>query len=286
MLTSKKYIMGFASALFLAGLYWLVLSSCAVSSNRKWHRRAEFLAERVEDISDSLDALGRRDNNVYRRLLHIPADTLPGQLRPSTSERDLYAAYAALDSTCDVREASLKRIASASRKLVEISSHIPSFPPIDPGVGRYTSNFGMRSDPFTQEPRMHTGIDIGCNRNTPVYAAADGVVEEIKNELNSYGNQVLLDHGYGFKTRYAHLTSTSVTVGMKVSRGENIAFTGNTGRSTSPHLHYEVLFKGSHNDPMDYIDLSMNSADFSAVAKKIDASRNINYVHPMHRKKK
>jgi len=132
--------------------------------------------------------------------------------------------------------------------------HTPSIRPIH--GGRITDPFGMRLDPFIDKIRMHRGIDIAAQTGTPVYAAAAGEVRLVRYNYRpnkGYGREILVDHGYGLKTRYAHLSKVNVKVGQKVNRWDVIASVGSTGRATGPHLHYEVIVEGKQIDPIDFI---------------------------------
>jgi len=115
-----------------------------------------------------------------------------------------------------------------------------------------TSGFGLRSDPFTKRPTMHHGLDFGGQRQTPIVATADGVVSYV-GRRGAYGRVVEIDHGHGFKTRYAHLYKTFVKRGQKVDKGFKIGGMGSTGRSTANHLHYEVHFQGRAYDPSKFL---------------------------------
>ena len=127
-----------------------------------------------------------------------------------------------------------------------------AMPAIWPARGWVTSNFGMREDPFTGARKMHAGIDIAAQPGTPVYAPADGTVIYSGHEAG-YGNLVIVDHGYGVQTFYGHLSESFVKAGQKVKRGDKIAAIGNTGRSTGPHLHYEVRIDGIPQKPTKFI---------------------------------
>jgi len=127
--------------------------------------------------------------------------------------------------------------------------HIPSIIPVK--SGRFTDGFGKRSDPFTKRIRFHYGADFAATWGTPVYATADGVVTKAK-RVPGFGKVIEIDHQYGYTTLYGHLDDFLVHKGQKVQRGEQIGFVGNTGRSTGPHLHYEVQVNGLPVDPLDY----------------------------------
>jgi murein DD-endopeptidase MepM/ murein hydrolase activator NlpD len=136
--------------------------------------------------------------------------------------------------------------------LLKQSSLLASTPAIMPTRGWTTSTFGKRKDPFTGRRQRHRGMDISNRVGTPVVAPADGIVTKIM-RMASLGRLVEVSHGYGIKTRYGHLSKTFVKVGQKVKRGKKIAAMGNTGRSTGPHLHYEVIVNGVHVNPSRYV---------------------------------
>jgi len=117
---------------------------------------------------------------------------------------------------------------------------------------RVTSEFGIRRDPFTKRARFHAGIDIGGNIGDPVYATADGKVTAAGRD-SAHGKNIIISHGNGLQTRYSHLSKIIAEPGQKVKKGELIGLMGSTGRSTGPHLHYEIIKNGSQVDPMTYL---------------------------------
>lgn len=136
--------------------------------------------------------------------------------------------------------------------LSERQSLLTATPSIKPARGWFTSRFGYRMDPLTNRPEMHAGLDMAAPPGTPVYAPADGVVSYVGYE-NGYGKLVSIDHGYGVVTRYGHNSRVFVEQGQKVHRWDVISAVGNSGRSTGPHLHYEVRIHGIAVDPTNYI---------------------------------
>jgi len=136
--------------------------------------------------------------------------------------------------------------------LEDQKSLLASTPSIWPVRGWKTSGFGYRTSPFTGRREMHKGVDVATRTGTPIIAPADGIVIFAGRE-GGFGNMVVLDHGYGLATKYAHNSEIDVKRGQKVDRGDVIAKVGNTGRSTGPHLHYEVLVNGVAINPMRYI---------------------------------
>ncbi|HEY5133130.1 MAG TPA: M23 family metallopeptidase [Candidatus Krumholzibacteriaceae bacterium] len=141
-------------------------------------------------------------------------------------------------------------VISVLEKEKEIRSGTPSVRPLRGGF--LSSRFGRRMDPFTGTVMLHPGLDYRARTGTPVLSTASGVVSQTGRD-GGYGLMIELDHGNGFKTRYAHLSKILVNRGQKVKRGEIIGFVGNTGHSTGSHLHYEVLFRQMHRDPLQYV---------------------------------
>ncbi len=136
--------------------------------------------------------------------------------------------------------------------LEDQKSLLASTPSIWPVKGWLTSTFGYRTSPFTGRREMHKGLDIATRSGTPIIAPADGLVVFSGRE-GGFGNMVMVDHGYGITTRYGHCSSIDVKLGQKVKRGDIIARVGNTGRSTGPHVHYEVAVNGVSVNPSRYI---------------------------------
>jgi murein DD-endopeptidase MepM/ murein hydrolase activator NlpD len=126
-------------------------------------------------------------------------------------------------------------------------------PSVWPVRGYLSAGFGNRIDPFTGMKDFHPGIDISTPRGTPVHAPADGVVVACKPKAGAYGNAIILDHGFGVVTRYGHLDGFNVKPGQKVRRGDVLGFVGSTGRSTAPHLHYEVWVRDQTQNPIHFI---------------------------------
>lgn len=153
-----------------------------------------------------------------------------------------------------VRETQLKEqsVIDLWESLSERQSLINATPNIKPARGWLTSRFGYRMSPFTGKAAMHAGLDIAAAPGSPVYAPADGVVSYAGYD-QGYGKLVSIDHGYGVSTRFGHTSQIYVQVGQKVSKWDVVAAVGNTGRSTGPHLHYEVRINGTPVDPINFI---------------------------------
>jgi murein DD-endopeptidase MepM/ murein hydrolase activator NlpD len=169
------------------------------------------------------------------------------------SMEQLAAAVTALDQHIDERGDVFLYIESRLLESRLLSLTLPSTFPVAGPVG---SGFGFRSDPFTGRPALHTGLDFPADTGAPVVAAASGIVATIEVHTH-YGNMVEIEHGGGLVTRYAHLSSHAVRPGQVVRQGDLIARVGSTGRSTGPHLHFEVLLDGVHQNPAKFLGRSL-----------------------------
>jgi len=142
----------------------------------------------------------------------------------------------------------------------------PAIQPISPADSFWlTSSFGYRWDPFTGGRRMHSGIDLAGPIGIKIYATGGGTVVSAENSSHGYGKEVLIEHGFGYFTRYAHLQKIAVKKGEKVSRGQYIGALGNSGRSTGPHLHYEIIQGQRSVNPMHYYNENLTTSEYSRI---------------------
>jgi len=155
----------------------------------------------------------------------------------------------ALGQEINSRERSLKELKAF---IEEKASVLAATPTILPAKGRVTAGYGYRKSPFTSQRELHEGLDVAAPYGSPIVATADGIVT-FAGPLAGYGNVVFVDHGHGFSTFYAHCSSYRVREAQRVRRGEVIAFVGTTGRTTGPHVHYEVHVNGVISNPMKYM---------------------------------
>ncbi len=157
-----------------------------------------------------------------------------------------------VDRLLNLSEFELEKYGEVEDALVGLKTRLDHTPSIWPAKGWTSRGFGMKYDPFTGMKQMHRGIDIANRVGTPIMASADGRVTMV-GKNGGMGKTVVIDHGYGFVTRYAHLSEYKVKRGQRVKRGDLIALMGSTGYSTGPHLHYEVLRNGKSLNPADFI---------------------------------
>lgn len=194
----------------------------------------------------------------------VPADldpTLDLKTKHSNLMRKMHEQMAQLNQETEIQQEEFESLIEALEEQQNLLARTPSIYPVK---GTLTSTFGSRKSPFTGQSEFHKGLDIAAKRGTAVVAPADGRVTMADNQ-GSYGKMMVVDHGYGVVTRYAHLSKFLKKKGESVKRGQKIAIVGNTGRSTGPHLHYEVHLNGMPVDPQNYF---MNSDDRQMVTYK------------------
>lgn len=204
--------------------------------------------EPMEQRSDS-EGLAKQDQIFSNKK---PLNDQVGEIANETSDKDYASLVVRIDKA--VKETQLKEqsVIDLWEGLSERQSLLSATPNIKPAKGWLTSRFGYRISPFSGKSVLHAGLDIAAAPGSPVYAPADGVVTFASYD-EGYGKLVSVDHGYGVSTRFGHLSQTYVQVGQRVSKWDVMGAVGNTGRSTGPHLHYEVRVNGTPVDPINYI---------------------------------
>jgi murein DD-endopeptidase MepM/ murein hydrolase activator NlpD len=244
----------------------------------------------LQEVESQLAELRNRDDRFYRAILSL--DPVPASMRSvgtGGSQRGLV-----LQNMRDpgmVREVS-QRIEKISNKMRIQSSSLdrvykeaidnqhflackPSINPISPGDPTWlTSGYGFRVDPFTKKRAAHHGIDLAGPLGLDVHCTGEGTVTIAHVSRHGYGKEVVVDHGFGFTSRYAHLDDIYVKVGQKLKRGEVIGILGNTGRSTGPHLHYEIRKNGHPVNPMYFFYENLSAGEYSLLASKANVSVN------------
>ena len=243
------------------------------------------LSEKVEQMDQIVQEMTYRDDNIYRSVLGSePLDKAVRQGGVGGSDR--YAdirnkkfvnkeVVLNLTKTVDqvrrklyIESKSQDEVVELARNKEKLVGAIPAIRPLrDNEIGHLASGYGMRIHPVYKVRRMHPGIDFSSPVGTPIYATADGVVEKVEFSFSGYGKMVDIDHGFGYKTRYAHMHGFNVYRGQKIKRGELIGYVGNTGLSTGPHLHYEVLINGKQVNPVYYFFNDLNPEDYEKILK-------------------
>ncbi len=255
---------------------------------KEWHSKLDLQQRRLESASAVLADMERRDNSLYRSVFGM--ERIPEDIRN--------AGYGGVDRYADIRERdytgeltsavmlsdillkkayvqskSFDQVMLVSERAAEMALCAPTIPPVNYAHVRQASGFGTRVDPILKDRYgRHLGVDLAPKsgkQGEPIYVTGNGVVKAVGYDAGGYGRYVLVDHGFGYETRYAHLSKALVVKGQEVKRGQMIAEMGNTGRSTGTHLHYEVIYMNRHVNPVNYYNKDILPEDYAAI---IDSS--------------
>lgn len=256
----------------------ILLKQRYVQLNSKY----ELLERKFDQNGEILAELQMRDNNIYRpifgmeelsqdvrdagfggvnRYAHLEAVSNSALLLDAVKRMDVVYKKAYVQSK------SYDEVAMLAKRAGDMASCVPALPPVALEKVRLSSLFGYRKDPFSGAPRMHQGVDLSGNRGEPIYAAGSGKVVEVRNSFFGYGREIVIDHGFGYKTRYAHLYRMYVKVGDQVQRGDQIATMGNTGKSKGVHLHYEVVYRDKRVNPLNYYNQEIVGEEYMAMVR-------------------
>lgn len=289
----RSFLMLAATSLMVVFYAWLYISVLGLDlpkaamlkkRNAQWQSRSELLSRRLDACERALVGIEDRDNGVYRSIYGM--GTIPSEIKAAKIDAELFDSLASVGATPGflsmlarvsditrrtyVQSKSLDEINLVARRAGDMISCVPAVPPILPRPESYriSSRFGYRVDPVRGGGEFHQGVDFAMQRGSPVYAVGDGVIEMAEIKFTGYGNEIVIDHGFGYKTRYAHLNTIEVAPGMKVSRGEKIGTVGNSGKSTGSHLHYEVMYRNGRVNPLNYMDLTIPEEEYRSMIDK------------------
>ncbi|WP_416444781.1 M23 family metallopeptidase [Leeuwenhoekiella sp. A16] len=244
----------------------------------------DVLNKKMDQIETVLSEVEERDNSIYR--LYFEANPIPEEQRKAgfgginrykdlegyDNSKMIIETNRRLDILTKqlvVQSKSLDEIAVLAEEKEKLLAAIPAIQPVaNKDLTRIASGYGLRSDPFTKERKMHWGMDFTAPRGTPVYATGDGKVIRADNQSTGYGNHIRIDHGYGYVSLYAHLYKYNVRPGQKVERGDLIGFVGSTGRSEGPHVHYEIFKDDERINPINFYYGNLSPAEFDIILKK------------------
>lgn len=245
--------------------------------NKLLQTQYEVLSLRLNNAFDILSDVQQRDENLYRAIFQ--AESIPESIRKSgfggtnryeylmsLPNSDLVVATTqkmdVLTKQLYVQSNSLEELINIGKTQEERAKCIPAIQPIsNKDLTRTASGYGMRIDPIYRTPRFHAGMDFSAKVGTEIYATGNGVVT-FAGWKQGYGNCLMIDHGFGYETLYGHMSTFKSRVGQKVTRGEVIGFVGNTGKSTGPHLHYEVIVRGRHDNPSKYYFMDLTPEEY------------------------
>jgi murein DD-endopeptidase MepM/ murein hydrolase activator NlpD len=245
-------------------------------------KHVDFLENRLIELED-------RDDNIYRTVFE--AEPIPKSIRKAgyggsdfrsnidgfsydNEVRNLQLRVDQLTKKLAIQSKSLDEVQGFAKNKLKMMASIPGIQPIsNKDLTRLASGFGMRLHPIHKIRKMHSGLDFSAPTGSEIYATGDGVVEKVKYRRNGYGKHVVVNHGYGYKTLYAHMSKYIVRRGQKVKRGQILGYVGNTGSSTAPHLHYEVIKDKRKINPISYFYNDLTPEEYEKMIQ-ISSTRN------------
>ena len=276
----------FVGSLIIAGIYGLLFAIFFDSPKEKALRREiaqmtiqyEMMNRDMDNVEKVIGHLEQTDDNLYRTIFEaepIPATLREGgiggvnrykELEGYDNSRIIVETAKRLDKIRKktyIQSKSFDNLIILAKKKEEMLACFPAIMPISNNdLARTASGFGLRIHPYYKITKFHFGMDFTAPQGTEVYVTADGVVESTIKDKRGYGNHIVVDHGYGYKTVYAHLDRFNVRRGQKVKRGDIIGFVGNTGMSLAPHLHYEVHLNDVAVDPSNYYFNDLSAEEY------------------------
>ncbi|HSV88942.1 MAG TPA: M23 family metallopeptidase [Bacteroidales bacterium] len=256
----------------------------------QYRTQYQILSDRLDIFETVISDLQERDDHIYRVIFE--AEPIPSTVREAAfGGADRYSHLEGMNNS-EMIIATAQRVDRIARQLyvqshsfdevfemaknkTEMLASIPAIIPIALGTDRLVSGFGYRIHPIYKKLRMHTGVDFIAPTGTPIYSTGNGVVRRAQRNFSGYGLMVEIDHGFGYATLYAHMHTIKVQPGQRVSRGEVIGTVGNTGLSTAPHLHYEVIRNGRKVNPVHYFFNDLTPEEFEhiyEVASRVNQS--------------
>ncbi len=248
----------------------------------------DYMNNKLDTMGLIMSELSERDDNIYRVIFEAePVSRNERIAGIGGSER--FDRLNKLDNATLLKNTAMKlelikrQMVIQSKSFDEIVglisdkenllAHTPSIQPVsNKDLERIASGFGWRIHPIYKFAKFHEGLDFTAPKGTEVFATADGTIEQADNNSSGYGNVIVIDHGYGYKSRYAHLTSFKIRNGQKVKRGELIGLVGNTGLSTAPHLHYEVEKNGVRLDPINFFYNDLSAEEYTKMIELANRS--------------
>lgn len=289
-------VLGFLAASATIALIIISLAYRYLDSPREKQLQAELdlmkeqyesLNEQVVTMENIMNEMGERDENIYRVIFE--AEPIASDIRTAGAERTdryeklrgLTASGLMIESSARVdrlakqmyiQSKSFDEVAKLIQRKSDLIAAIPAIQPIrNRNLTQLASGFGYRIDPIYKTIKFHSGLDFNAPMRTPVFVTGNGRVAQCVRNDRGYGNYVLVDHGFGYQTLYAHLSGFATKPGQKVKRGETIGYVGNSGKSTGPHLHYEVLKSGEKINPINFFYSDLSPAQYEKILQRASA---------------
>ena len=239
----------------------------------------EVLDNKMSKIEVVLDDIQKRDDNIYRTIFE--ADPIPTSIRKQgfgginrykelegfSNSKIIIETSSKIDQLTKqlyLQSKSFDEIIDLTKDKLSMLASIPAIQPVsNKNLKRMASGYGYRIHPIYKTRKLHTGMDFSAKIGTEIYATGNGKISKVRRSKKGYGNYVEINHEYGYKTLYAHMSKSIVKKGQKVKRGEVIGYVGNTGTSVAPHLHYEVHKNGKKIDPVNFYYNDLSTEEYS-----------------------
>ena len=290
-------VFGFIAAAFVTAAIISLLAFRFIGSpnekllraeNERMKDRYRELTKETKKIEQQMKELEDRDNEVYRSIFE--ATPIPDSARLKDLEKEQQIAKVEgmeqndlinsivttlnnMQSRINAQKASYKDLGGMVKDKEKLLAATPAIQPVsNADLKRIASGFGYRIDPVYKTVKLHPGLDFAAPAGTPIYATANGTVEFAGNRGDGYGNNVIINHGYGYKTLFGHMFKIKARTGQRVTRGEVIGWVGSTGKSTGPHCHYEVIKNGNKIDPIYFFYNDLTPEQFDRLLKLAAAS--------------
>ena len=284
-----RFLAYFIGSVIVAVIYWIIFAAFFDSPKEKALEREvqqltiqyDLINREMGNIEDVLDGLQKTDDNLYRTIFEaepIPATLREGGVGGVNRYKSLegYRNSNLVIETAGRIDKIRKKVYLQSKSFDDLivlaknkEDMLRSVPAIIPVSGkdmtRIASGFGLRIHPIYKIIKFHNGMDFTAPVGTDVYSAGNGVVTSVQSSQRGLGKNIIIDHGFGYSSIYAHLSNFNVRAGQKVQRGDVIGYVGNTGTSIANHLHYEIKLNGVNVDPVNYYFEDLSPAEYERV---------------------
>jgi murein DD-endopeptidase MepM/ murein hydrolase activator NlpD len=286
-----RFFAYFVGSVIIALIYWLILAVFIDSPKEKALKREieqltiqyDLMNKEMDNLDKILGHLKETDDNLYRTIFEaepIPATLREGGIGGVNRYKELEGydnSELVVETTKKldklrkkiyIQSKSFDDLISMAKSKEEMLSCLPAIQPIsNSDLKRTASGWGLRIHPIYKIVKFHFGMDFTAPQGTDIYVTGDGTVESVVNSKRGYGNHIIVNHGFGYKTLYAHLDRSNVRNGQKVKRGDVIGFVGNTGASLAPHLHYEVELNGVKVDPVNFYYNDLTPEEYERIVE-------------------
>ncbi len=290
-------VFGFIAASMVTGIVIFAIAFQYIDSPKEKMLRQQnddlkegyaVIEERLKQLELKMGEITNRDNTVYRSIFE--ADPVADSARIKDMEQKKEVQLVQRMGSSELVHAIVDQLNNMSLRMAyqnksfndlidmvnnktKLLAAIPAIQPINnKQLSRIASGFGYRIDPIYKTRKAHLGLDFASPSGTPIYATADGIIKFAGFSTNGYGNHVIINHGFGYETLYGHMVRVSAAQGQQVKRGQVIGYVGSTGKSTGPHLHYEVHKSGVQVDPINFFYNDLTPAQFDRLLKMAAAN--------------